>query len=142
MQRLPLGMVSQFPHDYMHLVCLGVVKRFLCTWINGHPLQCCLPARSTEAASERLIMMSGSIPREFARKPRSLSEVDRWKATGFRQFLLYTGPVVLKNILSDVLYNHFLLLFVGIRILCCPVLCIEFNEYANQLLRAFVGDSL
>lgn len=30
-----LGMVSQFPLDYMHLVCLGVVRRLLFLWKKG-----------------------------------------------------------------------------------------------------------
>ena len=90
--------------------------------------------------SERLIQLSGNIPREFSRRPRALSEIDRWKATEFRSFLLYWGPVVLKGILNDELYNHFLLLFVGISILCCPRLNAHFNDYANELLVAFVTD--
>ena len=36
---LSMGMVSKFPLDYMHLVCLGVVKRFLTAWLRG-PLKC------------------------------------------------------------------------------------------------------
>uniref|UniRef100_H2Y7T6 Uncharacterized protein n=1 Tax=Ciona savignyi TaxID=51511 RepID=H2Y7T6_CIOSA len=32
---LGLGMVSQFPLDYMHLVCLGVVKKIILAWVKG-----------------------------------------------------------------------------------------------------------
>ena len=57
------------------------------------------------------------MPSEFARQPRSLQELDRWKATEFRQFLLYTGPVVLKGIVSKELFQHFLTLNVAMTIL-------------------------
>lgn len=33
--RLPMGIVSQVPFEYMHLVCLGVVKKFLCALVTG-----------------------------------------------------------------------------------------------------------
>lgn len=36
LEKLSIGMVSQIPLDYMHLVCLGVVKRLLQLWIKGH----------------------------------------------------------------------------------------------------------
>ena len=41
---IQLGMVTQFPIDYMHLVCLGVMKRILIIWKKG-PLQCRLGSR-------------------------------------------------------------------------------------------------
>ena len=30
-----IDMVSQFPVEYMHLVCLGVVKKIIKLWIKG-----------------------------------------------------------------------------------------------------------
>ena len=57
------------------------------------------------------------MPSEFARKPRSLSYFDRFKAAEFRQILFYLGPVVFKGILNDEHYTHFLFLTIGITLL-------------------------
>ena len=132
-----IGMVSQFPLDYMHLVCLGVMRRLLMLLIKG-PLLCRLGPRVVTHISDSLVAMKSFMPREFARKPRALSEMDRWKATEFRQFLLYTGPVVLLNKVSDVVYKNFLLLFVSIHILVNPQLCSLYCDYAHKLLVLFV----
>lgn len=134
---IQIGMVSQFPLDYMHLVCLGVMKRFLLLWIKG-PLHCRLGLRVIDDISQHLLNLKSHIPSEFARKPRSLKEIDRWKATEFRQFLLYTGPVVLAEILHPNMYKNFLLLSVGIHILINKGLCQRYNDYAEQLLKTFV----
>jgi hypothetical protein len=57
------------------------------------------------------------MPSDFARQPRGVEEVKYWKATEFRQFLLYTGIIVLPGIVSAELYSHFLKLSVGISFL-------------------------
>ena len=62
-------------------------------------------------------VLYGKLPSEFARQPRSLAELDRWKATELRNFLLYTGPVVLKGIIDVNQYRHFLSFSVAIRLL-------------------------
>lgn len=54
--------------------------------------------------------MSKYITKEFVRKPRDMTDVDRWKGTELRQFLLYTGPIVLLDILPTHMYIHFLTL--------------------------------
>jgi hypothetical protein len=137
LQSLGIGMVSKFPLDYMHLVCLGVMRRLLLAWMRGS-LSCRLPASSVLVISKKLVKLRSYIPSEFARKPRSLSEIDRWKATEFRQFLLYTGLVVLTGILPTHLLCHFNLLSVAIRLLVSRSLCAYYCNYAQQLLIAFV----
>jgi hypothetical protein len=91
-----VGMVSQLPIDYMHLVCLGVAKRILLMWIKGS-LDISIGPRAVEEISATLKSLKACISCELVRKPRSLAhvEVDSWKATEFRQFPLYIGPVVL-----------------------------------------------
>ncbi|KAJ8007525.1 hypothetical protein DPEC_G00094930 [Dallia pectoralis] len=131
-------MVSQFPLDYMHLVCLGVVRRLINLWLKG-PLKFRLPSRLVNIISESLVNMRSYIPDEFARKPRSLREVDRWKATEFRQFLLYTGPVVLCGVLDPVVYYNFILLSTAIAILVNPKLAETHTDFANSLLHTFVS---
>lgn len=139
-RELNIGMVSQFPLDYMHLVCLGVVKRLLRVWMRGPRQGQRIAASAVQRLSERLLVMRKFLSREFVRKGRSLNEVDRWKASEYRQFLLYTGPVCLKDILSPAVYKHFLLLFVGIYCLSSSEHCVEFCNYADQILRLFVSD--
>lgn len=51
-----------------------------------------LTKEQLQTASEIIESMKCFITKEFCRKPRSLNDVDRWKATELRQFLLYTGP--------------------------------------------------
>ena len=97
-----------------------------------------LPGHIVSSLSESLVRLSRFVPREFARKPRSLAEVERWKAVEFRNFLLYTGPVVLSECLSAAVFNHFLILSVAIRLLLSPELNSVYNEYAEQLLVTFV----
>ena len=139
---LSVGCVSQFGLDYMHMVCLGVCRRLLLYWKGPvGPLCVRLGSRSVNELSQKLVSLCPHIPFEFARKPRSVSEVMRWKATEFRQFLLYSGPIVLRDILSENLYHHFMLLSVGIRILICPQLASNFCDYANDLLVLFVTEA-
>jgi len=60
--------------------------------------------------SARLRKLHVHCPREFNRKPRQIEEFADFKATEYRQFMLYTGPVVMHGIVEDDVYLHFLLL--------------------------------
>lgn len=134
---LGLGMISQFPIDYMHLVLLGVVRKFTKYWMAG-PLPLRRSVQHVNAISHKIALMRPYTPCDFSRKLRGLNVRDKWKATESRQFLLYVCPVVLKGILSEESFQHFMTLHVAIRLLCtkdCPPHLIS---YAEELLNYFV----
>lgn len=66
-----------------------------------------------------------------------MEEISRWKATELRQKLLYTGPLVFKNSISEKSYSHFMCLNIAMIILISPSLHL-FIEFAKQLLMSFV----
>ncbi|KAK0139276.1 hypothetical protein N1851_024092 [Merluccius polli] len=135
-----INCVTGFPLDYMHLVCLGVVKRLLCFFKKGPP-ECRLSQGHLHEISTHLVSLSGKLPSEFAPQPRSLTELNWWKATEFRQFVLYTGPVVLKKVLHKDVYDHFLCLTVALSILLdsCERRRVAYMDFAEQLLSYFVA---
>ena len=139
LSQLSVGLVSQFPLDPMHLVHLGVVKRMIWSWIKG-PIGngCRISVNTARQISASLISCHPYAPREFVRKCRSLDEFERWKATEFRQFIIYSGVVVLKGKLSVPFYHHFLLLAVSIFCLSSSVFLSTHCDYADDLLKLFV----
>lgn len=138
LEQLPIGLVSKFPLDYMHLVCIGVMKKMLLLWTKGDvPYR--LPSSGLNLISKSLLDLKSHWCSEFVRPLRALKYIDRWKATELRAFLLYAGPIVLKAVLPRKNYEHFLVLHTAIRILASPSLCMSLNGYAQQLLRYFVN---
>jgi hypothetical protein len=131
------GMVTQITLDYLHLICLGVMRKLLNLWLRAEiPVR--LGSRAVKSISANLLRLKTSIPEEFARKPRDLKELDRWKGTEFRQLLLYTGPLVLHSELPADKYKDFMTLHSAVSILASEKYCQVFNEYANSLLHHFV----
>ena len=102
-----------------------------------------ISARAIAEISEVLKDLVDCITVEFARKTRTLDELSRFKATEFRLLLLYVLPVILKNRLPEIVYSHFLLLHVAIRILASKThIRDERNlNYAKQLLVLFIKQS-
>ncbi|KYM94366.1 hypothetical protein ALC62_15008, partial [Cyphomyrmex costatus] len=130
-------LINNVPLDYMHLVCLGVMRRLLYLWLFGN-LKFRLENRKCQIISSNLEnVLKIHVPFEFVRKPRSLNLVKLWKATEYRQLLLYTGPVAFKNILRSDIYDHFITLHVAIRILCSTHLQ-NLYDYSQELLEHFV----
>ena len=80
------------------------------------------------------------MPREFARQPRSLDVLDRWRATEYRQCVLYTGPLISHHIMPEDMFNHFLSLSVAMSILLDSRDGSRghYLNYAKELLEFFV----
>jgi len=139
--RLEIDMVSQVPYDYMHLVLLGHVKKGLKIMTGKlHPMK--LGVQQVSDISQRQLDLQRYIPLEFARKPRALDELDRMKATEFRQYLFYSGLVVLRKIVRSNVYNHFIKLSVAMRLLATPGIDCEQNRYAKNLLEEYFVEYL
>lgn len=136
-----IDMVYSFSLDYMHLVCLGVVKKLILLWLGNlkkSPLFVRLQNKDVQAISSNLLSLRPNICHEFSRYPRGLNDLPRWKATEHRLFLLHTGPVVLKGILNDECYKHFICLHISFRILLTPNMSIELINFSEKLLLYFV----
>lgn len=145
LSKLNVDLVKSIPLDYMHLVCLGVVKKLLLLLINKAPLHLRISRSKQNGVSfskydtinSSLILCSSMIPVEFNRSCRTLDLISRWKATELRTFLLYAGTVVLHDNISEKQYENFLSLNVALTILLSPNLG-HLANFGNELLKYFV----
>lgn len=132
-ESLDIDILKSTPIDYMHTVLLGVVRnQLLSVW------KVIVPSFINKL-DECLKTCKTRIPDEFPRKCRSYR--DDWKATEFRLFLLYLGPLILRDILSEEQYIHFMKLSIAMRILCSDVpRMLEKIDLAKKLMSEFVTE--
>lgn len=119
-------MLINIPLDYMHLCCLGVMMRLLQLW--------CRRLKNVAYFCMQLLEAIPFIPMEFSRKSRFPDEIDRFKATEFRQLLFYTGLVILNNCLKKEHYIHYLCFSLAIRILVNKNYSNDLYKYAQEFL--------
>lgn len=77
--------VTKVPLDYMHLVCLGVVKTLLMFFVFGGKNKY-LGKLIIEKINFNIEQTKSFTPSEFVRKPNFLNRLHYWKATQLRQF--------------------------------------------------------
>ncbi|CAH1099203.1 unnamed protein product [Psylliodes chrysocephalus] len=139
-----LDMIQDFIiSDSLHLLELGVVKRCLLGWRDGTlGLEGKLCARDINK-------ISNALPREIHRPMRSMNCLAFWKGVEYRSFLNYVGIVVLKDVVKDHIYQHFLLLFVATKICSCDiykkylsVAQLMFETYVEQFKNIYSEDYL
>jgi len=144
LQNIPnFGPVSCTPLDYMHLCCLGIMKKIISCLLKGsRSLGTCGSVRLSRdqilSINSRMKIVAKWLSSDFARVPVDLYNFNTFKATEFRQILFYTGPFIFKNVLSTPVYNNFLFLNIAMRILACPNTVHDQNEFASDLLKHFL----
>ncbi|XP_028418236.1 uncharacterized protein LOC114543472 [Dendronephthya gigantea] len=98
--------------DYMHCVCLGVMRQFLNLWMDSKQNdQLYYIGRREAEIDERLLAINA--PSEISRAPRSITDRPHWKASEWRAFIFYS-LVVLHGILPHVFLKHLFLFVYGV----------------------------
>lgn len=137
-----IPLFSCFPPDYMHLLCLGVMKK-LCNYYFSPTRHLTLPCRLSRQliinVNNQARFISPFFPSDFQRKPRSFSELENFKATEFRTLILYSGCYLFSNVLPIQFYKHFLLLHFSTYVFISNRLS-HLYDHASRCYEIFVRD--
>lgn len=147
LESIKVGMISNFPLDPMHTLDEGATQKFLDLLKNKKKLFLNFKNHHLDAINNSIELASNTQPSEFNRKIRSLDFLRHWKATEYRTFLLYVGPVVLKQ-LEDFndgqYYQNFLKLSIAARMcshhndeIFCDIADKMFNDFSDQFTDLF-----
>jgi len=77
------------------------------------------------------------MPSEIQRTVRALDCLKFWKGIKYRTFGLYLGLVILKDYLSEEIYQHFMLFFCGI-VICYSRSYSKYLHVADKLFKIFI----
>jgi len=98
--------VFGLPVDYMHCICLGVSKKLTSLWFDSK--YSAYPWYLGKHLQEIDRLLLAITPPKFIKRTlRSLTEHQHWKASEYRNWLLYYAPVVLKGYLPPLYFHHF-----------------------------------
>ncbi|EFX78062.1 hypothetical protein DAPPUDRAFT_320792 [Daphnia pulex] len=120
--------------DIMHGVFLGIVKHFLTIWLDSTGKPYSFMAKHLDEALRDI-----KLPDEILRMYRSEKYGKSWKASELRNFLLFFSPVILKSLLPNVFYRHWLYLVNCCRLLQKKSMTQEDLQHARILALAFLG---
>ena len=131
---------KSFPIDSMHNGIGGVNKRLFNNMLDpkfdGKPCYLNFEKRST---LHRRLNKFGCTS-EFKRFPRNLNKLSFWKTNEYLQFLFYESPIVLKDLLNNECYNHWLLLVYFLSKLWRGNLKMSELVSINDIIVLFVND--
>lgn len=113
----PFDLVRSFAIDWMHSICLEVVKYIMhLQKSDGNKDKVFLVGAKTLSMSHKLLSIKP--PDIVGRLPRSLEDLKHWKATELKNWLLHYSVPVLYKILNPLYIFHWSLLVGATGILC------------------------
>ena len=92
--------IKGFIPDYMHSVCLGVVRQFVNLWFDSRYSDSAFHLPPAKLLDIDRNLSNIQPPNEVGRTPRALSDRKFWKASEWRAFLLLFSPSHLKKHIS------------------------------------------
>uniref|UniRef100_A0A1B0EYU1 Uncharacterized protein n=1 Tax=Phlebotomus papatasi TaxID=29031 RepID=A0A1B0EYU1_PHLPP len=138
LQVLPINMVEDFvTSDELHLLHLGEMKKLLLKWRDGKFKNKVVKWTAQQISNISQEMEKFKLPSECHRSVRGLDYLSVWKGVEFRNFLHYVGIVILKDIVPESVYEHFLRLFGAVTI-CSSENYKNLLDIAHQMLCDYV----
>lgn len=127
LEELPIDMIKDFvTSDDLHLIHLGIMKKCLLMWKEGeNNFSYKWKDRDIVKLNEMLKNINTDMPTDIHRAVRNIDCIKFWKGTEFRTFLLYIGVVVLRDLLREQEYRHFLKLY-------CAVILSSTDKFINK----------
>lgn len=134
------NIITSFPPDYMHSVLLGVVKMFFIAWFDSKNSECPWYIGSKKRDfNHRLLNILP--PCEITRVPRSLDDLKLYKASEWKNLLLYYSLPCLHKLVAERYYKHWSLLVYSMHnLLSSKISEYDLNE-AERALQKFVFDT-
>lgn len=130
-----------FVIDYMHNIALGVMRLLLDLWMGCHRLSNKskslkpMTKKNRDKLDKRLLSLQP--PEYITRKPRSVQERGFYKASEYRNLLLYFLPYALRGLLDESKVKHFQLLSAATYILLQSELNENEINQAGEMLTTF-----
>ena len=124
--------------DYMHLVCLGIVRLLLNLWFNvSNSLKHFSMYQYVNVVDSRLTNFKP--PHYITRQPRSISEhLKFWKAAELRAWLFYYSIPCISDLLHPTYLYHYCAFVEAIYLLCQSSISEHDLEKSQKLLQYFV----
>lgn len=144
LEALNIDVVKSCPNDYMHLILLGVTKKFLKMILRKmkFPTNVLLRRKLDVINITNIEKAIGLArlhqPSDFCRKIRTLEFIKFFKATELRTFLCYHGIVVLKDNIDSEFYECFKILHCAVSICLSDKLIDLFLPVAEELFNTFI----
>ncbi|KAF7994268.1 hypothetical protein HCN44_003358 [Aphidius gifuensis] len=129
------GMAS----DRMHAVDAGTVKKLVTLWFdNKYQNEPYSLVYAKNLVDERLKKIKP--PHFVHRMPSTIDELLHWKTSQFKMWFYYYALTLLKGIMREEYFQHFILLVAGITILDSDIMTHADINMAENYLHKFVNE--